>query len=270
MNINIKPDPADLKNKNALITPAETLLHRLTALGVDYIFINSGTDYPPMIEGMAKDKIEGIKIPEIVTCPHENAAMGMAQGYYFATGKSQAVMTHTNVGMSNTICGLINACSDNVPTLLFSGRTPITEYDRVGARNTPIGYGQEMRDQAALVRESVKWDFELREPEQIADLVDRAYAIANSLPKGPIYLSLPREPLCEPYEAGNTTAPPTIRATRYAPDADAVAAAADLIAKAKKPVIFAQRGAGSPEGFRFCPNWPMIGVFRWSSTGRFG
>jgi acetolactate synthase-1/2/3 large subunit len=254
MTIDVKPQrmtpekPAN--SSSAMLTPAETLLYRLTALGVDYIFINAGTDYPPMIEGMSKDKLEAVKIPEIVTCPHENAAMGMAQGYYFATGKSQAVMTHTNVGLANAICGLINANSDNVPTLLFSGRTPITEQGRLGSRDTPIGYGQEMRDQAALVRESVKWDFELREPEQIADLIDRAYAIANSLPKGPVYLSMPREPLCEPYECANPAAAPALCATSYAPHPDAVATAAALIVKAKKPVIFTQRGAGSVEGFR--------------------
>jgi acetolactate synthase I/II/III large subunit len=254
MNIHVKPERIEReKPANAssiTVTPAETLLYRLTALGVDYIFINAGTDYPPMIEGMSKDKLEAIKIPGIVTCAHENAAMGMAQGYYFATGKSQAVMTHTNVGLANAICGLINACSDNVPTLLFSGRTPITEQGRLGSRDTPIGYGQEMRDQAALVRESVKWDFELREPEQIANLIDRAYAIANSLPKGPVYLSLPREPLCEPYECASPAAAPTILPTSYAPHPDSVAMAAELIAKAKKPIICSQRGAGSAEGFR--------------------
>ena len=68
-----------------------------------------------------------------------------------------------------------------------------------GCRNTPIGYGQEMRDQAALIRESVKWDFELRLADQIGEHVDRAWAIASSLPKGPVYLSLPREPLCETF-----------------------------------------------------------------------
>ena len=143
MNIDIKARRIE-RDKSAntssvMVTPAETLLHRLSVLGVDYIFINAGTDYPPMIEGMAKDKSEGIKSPEIVICPHEHAAMGMAQGYYFATGRSQAVMTHTNVGLANAICGLINACSDNVPTLLFSGRTPITEQGRLGSRDTPIG-----------------------------------------------------------------------------------------------------------------------------------
>ena len=80
----------------------------------------------------------------------------------------------------------------------MSGRTPTVEQDRFGARTVPIGWGQEMRDQAALVREACKWDYELRFPEQVPDLLDRAIAIANSTPKGPVYLSLPREVLCEP------------------------------------------------------------------------
>ena len=59
MNIDVKPNRME-RDKSAnsssiTVTPAETLLYRLTALGVDYIFINAGTDYPPMIEGMSKD-----------------------------------------------------------------------------------------------------------------------------------------------------------------------------------------------------------------------
>jgi len=119
-----------------------------------------------------------------------------------------------------------------------------------------------MRDQAALVRESVKWDFELREPEQIADLVDRAYAVSNSLPKGPVYLSLPREPLCELYECTNLGAAPVIVATSYAPDPSALAMAAELIAKAKKPVIFSQRGADRLRVSVFYPTWLIAGASR--------
>jgi acetolactate synthase-1/2/3 large subunit len=233
-----------------MISAAETLLHQLAALGVEYIFVNPGTDYPPVIEAIAKSKSEGATIPIAVICPHENAAMGMAHGYYFASGKSQSVMVHTNVGLANTICALINAASDNVPTLLFSGRTPISERGRLGSRDTPIGYGQEMRDQAALVRESVKWDYELREPEQMPELVERAYAVANSLPKGPVYVSLPREPLSLPYPRSQVMLPAVLAPAAYGPTRAAIAQAAKLIVAAKAPVIFAQRGAGSIEGFQ--------------------
>ncbi|MGY8961015.1 MAG: thiamine pyrophosphate-requiring protein, partial [Alphaproteobacteria bacterium] len=76
---------------------------------------------------------------------------------------------------SNGVTGLINAATDNIPILLMSGRTPVTEQNRFGARTVPIGWGQEMRDQTAMVREPCKWDYELRFPEQTPELLDRAY-----------------------------------------------------------------------------------------------
>ena len=124
----------------------------------------------------------------------------MAHGYWLATGRPQAVMVHVNVGLANTLMGVINAARDNVPLLLLSGRTPVGEGGRTGARDLPIHWGQEMRDQGAMVRELVKWDYELRLPEQVPELIDRALAIATSPPMGPVYLSLPREVLCSPMD----------------------------------------------------------------------
>jgi acetolactate synthase-1/2/3 large subunit len=179
------------------ISAGLALLARLKRLGVDYLFANAGTDFPPIIEALAAARRHGLELPEALAIPHENAAMGMAHGYYYATGRAQAVMLHTNVGLANGVIGAINAATDNVPILMMSGRTPVTEQDRFGARTVPIGWGQEMRDQTALVREVTKWDYELRFPEQVRSLLDRAHAIAHSTPKGPVYLALPREVLAE-------------------------------------------------------------------------
>src|SRR5690606_28739644 len=193
------------------ITAGGALLARLKAVGVDYIFANSGTDFPPIIEGLAEAAAKEIDLPQAVVVPHETAAMAMAHGYYLASGRSQAVIAHTNVGLANCAIGAINAAVERVPVLLFSGRTPTLEQGRFGARTVPIGWGQEMRDQTALVREASKWDYELRFPEQTAPLLDRAHAIANSMPKGPVYLSLPREVLCETTPTDGLDAPPTMR-----------------------------------------------------------
>ncbi|ESR26196.1 thiamine pyrophosphate-requiring protein [Lutibaculum baratangense] len=239
----------------ATITAGGALLARLKAVGVDYIFANSGTDFPPIIEGLAEAAAKDIPLPVSLVMPHETAAMGMAHGYYLATGRPQAVMAHTNVGLANCAIGAINAATEHVPVLLFSGRTPVTEQGRFGARTVPIGWGQEMRDQTALVREAVKWDYELRFPEQALDLVDRAYAVANSTPKGPVYVSLPREVLCEPCPAENLAAPLSIQPARAAPDPQALSEAAELLAGAKRPVVFAQRGAGNEEGFAALSRW---------------
>lgn len=243
-----------MKHTSIRLTAGGALLARLKAVGVDYIFANSGTDFPPIIEGLAEAAAKDVPLPRALVMPHEGAAMAMAHGYYLATGRAQAVMAHTNVGLANCAIGAINAAVENIPVLLFSGRTPVTEKDRFGARTVPIGWGQEMRDQTALVREASKWDYELRFPEQAGELVDRAYAIANSTPKGPVYISLPREVLCEPYTPDDLTAPPTMAPVKIAPDPDLIANAARLLANARRPVIFAQHGAGNAEGFAALAN----------------
>ncbi|MGF1622491.1 MAG: thiamine pyrophosphate-requiring protein [Rhodomicrobiaceae bacterium] len=250
------------------ITAGGALLARMKAAGVDYIFANSGTDFPPIIEGLAEAEALNIDLPVSLIMPHESAAMAMAHGYYLATGRAQAVMAHTNVGLANCAIGAINAATEQIPILLFSGRTPTTEQGRFGSRTVPIGWGQEMRDQAALVREACKWDYELRFPEQAIELVDRAYAIANSTPRGPVYISLPREVLCEPCPCGPLEQPPIMQPAKAAPDAAALGKAAKILAKAKRPVIFAQRGAGSAEGFaalsRLAGDWAIPVVQYWA------
>lgn len=235
--------------KAPTITAGGALLARLKAVGVDYIFANSGTDFPPIIEGLAEASAKQIPLPKAIVIPHENAAMGMAHGYYLATGKAQAVMAHTNVGLANCAIGAINAATEHVPMLIFSGRTPVAEKGRLGARTVPIGWGQEMRDQAAMIRETVKWDYELKFPEQAVEIVDRAFAVANSTPRGPVYLSLPREILCEPCPSdeleNEATIAPVVSGTRRADIEEAVR----LLGEAETPLIIAQRGAGSQEGF---------------------
>nr|WP_208977997.1 thiamine pyrophosphate-requiring protein [Labrenzia sp. 011] len=231
------------------MTCGGALLSRLKALGIDYIFANSGTDFPPIIEGLAEAAAGGIDLPESLVIPHESAAMGMAHGYYLATGKTAAVMAHTNVGLANCAIGAINAATEHVPVLLFSGRTPTTEKGRFGARTVPIGWGQEMRDQTALVREASKWDYELRFPEQVVETVDRAKAIAETVPRGPVYVSLPREVLCEPTGTQQLDLPPLMRPARPGLNETDVETAAQWLAEAENPVIFAQHGAGGPEGF---------------------
>ncbi|MGR3793026.1 thiamine pyrophosphate-requiring protein [Vannielia sp. SX4] len=231
------------------ITAGGAIFGKLKALGVDYVFANSGTDFPPIIEGLVEARRAGLDLPTPVTVPHEHAAVSMAHGYWQVTGRPQAVLLHTNVGLANGATAAINAWCDQVPMILMSGRTPVTEHSRFGARTVPIGWGQEMFDQEALIRETTKWHYELRFPDQIAELMDRAWAIANSTPRGPVYLSLPREVLCEPCPQAGLEAPSRIAPVLTAPDSAALAQAAEALAKAETPLIIAQRGAGSEAGF---------------------
>ncbi len=231
----------DIDETRQVQTGAEALLLGLKASGIDYIFANAGTDFPPIIEAMAQLPKAACPVP--VTVPHETASVGMAHGYYLVTGRAQAVMVHVNVGLANAVMGVVNAASDNIPVLVMSGRTPITEAGRPGHRVTPIHYGQEMFDQTSLVRDLVKYSYELRYPEQAGEVVGRAVALATSAPRGPVYLSLPREPLaeaCPDWTPEAATARPA--ATITAPASDAVAQVAEWLRQAQSPVILCQRG----------------------------
>ena len=237
------------ESNSVCMTAGGAIFRRLKTLGVDYVFANSGTDFPPIIEGLAEAIASGSDVPTAVAVGHEHAAMGMAHGYFLISGFPQAVMLHTNVGLANGAIGAINAACEHIPLILLSGRTPTTEGGRFGARTVPIGWGQEMRDQTALVREACKWDCELRVPEQIFELLDRGHAIASSTPKGPVYISLPREVLCEAIDSDCETANPQFNPALSAPAPKDIEAAADLLANSKRPFIIAQRGAGDDLSF---------------------
>src|SRR5208282_1405911 len=140
----------------------------------------------------------GRPAPKPMIAVHENLAMAMAHGYAMVSGKVPAVMVHVSVGTANAICGALNAARENVPILFTAGRTPLTEEGLFGARDAYIHWGQEMYDQAGMLREIVKWDYELRNAEQLETVIDRALSLALSEPRGPVYLTLPREVLAAP------------------------------------------------------------------------
>ena len=254
----------------AAVTAAEALLAALKLRGIDYLLANPGTDFAPLIEGLSRRGESGLDLPTPVLVAHEQAAIAMAHGHWLATGRPLALMVHVNVGLANTLMGVINAARDNVPLLLLSGRTPIGEGGRTGARDLPIHWGQEMRDQAGMLRELVKWDYELRLPEQAATLVDRALAIAMTPPMGPVHLALPREVLCAELDGVALPALPRQRpAAPAVPVATAIDEAADLVRQAHRPLLITQRAGAFPAGFaalgRFAAQAEMPVVEFWPS-----
>ena len=228
---------------------AEAYLALLAERGVEYLFANAGTDFAPIVEAYAKAAHTGLKAPKPLIATHENVAISMAHGYAIASGKIPAVMVHVSVGTANALCGVFNAARENVPILFTAGRSPLTEEGVFGARDTYIHWAQEMFDQAGMLREIVKWEYELRNGTQLETVIDRALSLATSAPEGPVYLSLPREVLAEPVN-GFAFDSPSRRAAMASPGADeaAVAEAAAFLAKAKRPVIItasAGRDAGA-------------------------
>ncbi|HEY7654674.1 MAG TPA: thiamine pyrophosphate-requiring protein [Methylomirabilota bacterium] len=217
---------------------ADAYLELLAARGVEYFFANAGTDFAPIIEAYARRGAQGQASPRPITVPHEVPAVAMAHGYTMVSGRVQAVMVHVIVGAGNAAGGVINAARSNIPMLFSAGRNPITEAGSSGSRDRPIHWAQEAFDQAGMLREFVKWDYELKRFDQLETVVDRALTLAQSEPRGPVYLTLPREVLAERHDAIEYADPArAVVPAATLPDPDAIREAAVILATARNPII---------------------------------
>jgi acetolactate synthase I/II/III large subunit len=244
----MKPDhPIAFKPETA----ADAWLGLLAARGVEYLFANGGTDFAPVVEAYAKGRKLGWRLPQIVIVPHENMGVAMAHGYAMVTGRPQAMMVHVGVGTANSLNGLINASRQNVPILFTAGRTPITESGAVpAARNNYIHWAQEHFDQGGMLREFVKWDYELRHAEQIETVLDRALAIAKSEPQGPVYVTLPREVLASQFQNPFSENSTIVQASPPAADPEALEEAARLLGGAQNPLLITASGGRTSDSAR--------------------
>jgi len=199
----------------------------------------SGTDYAAFIE----EKVRDHSLPDFVIVPHEITAASAALGYSLA-GKLGVVAVHTVPGTANSLGIIANAFTSRIPLIVIAGRSPYTEEGSTASRNLRIHWTQEARDQGGLVRQYVKWDFEVRRASQMEVAVMRALQIARSKPQGPVYLVIPREVSVErsssrrvpmdPYEPG--------------PSPSALRRIEELIRESEKPAIITWR-AGRRESW---------------------
>ena len=219
-------------------TTAEAYLELLHDRGIEYFLGNAGTDFAPLVEAFARFEAEGRQAPRPLVIPHEFVAVSMAHGYYLGAGRPLTVMVHVTVGTGNASTALISASRANVPILMSAGRTPVTEEGLPGSRDLHIHWAQESFDQAAMLREYVKWDYELRTPVQLESVVDRALEMMLADPQGPVYLTLPREVLASRISPLTVTTPSRrqARSERF-PDPARIDEAARILAHASSPLI---------------------------------
>jgi acetolactate synthase-1/2/3 large subunit len=215
---------------------AQALLEALRIRGIDYVFGNGTTS---LLDGFSRAEAQGLKTPKPIIVPHEQVAVALAHGVYASTGRIQAVCVYSTVGTGNALSAIINASRARVPMLILATRTALTDDGAVpGARDTHVHWSQESFDQGGMVREFVKWDYELRRADHIDELVDRALEMALADPPGPVYLSLPRDVLALPCPDFSIDAPSRrIVSSRRVPDPEAIEAAAKILATASNPLI---------------------------------
>jgi acetolactate synthase-1/2/3 large subunit len=234
----IKPSTDRVKGAGAgFETTAQAYLELLESRGIDYFFGNAGTDFASIVDAFALRQSQGKTCPQPIAVPHETPLVSMAYGYYMITGKPQVVMVHVGVGTANGLGALVAASKGRIPMLFSAGRTPITEAGDSASRRVFIHWGQESFDQAGMLREYVKWDYELRRSDQLETVIDRALAMAMSEPRGPVYLTLPLEVMAAPFAAESFRPRQRYDLPRSQPDAQKIEEAARLVQQADFPLI---------------------------------
>jgi acetolactate synthase I/II/III large subunit len=192
-------EPSSGRSSAPARTGAEAILQLLVASGVEYMFLNPGTDTAPIQEALVALSGDGERVPTLVPCLYENVAMAAAHGYFLVTRKPQLVVVHVDVGTQNLGGNVHDAMRGQAGVVILAGRSPYT-VDGVlpGSRDRAIQWQQDVTDQIGIVRGYVKWSHELGRVDTLHQLVPRAVQMAASEPCGPVYMTAAREILMQP------------------------------------------------------------------------
>ncbi|KAH8082432.1 thiamine diphosphate-binding protein [Cristinia sonorae] len=182
------------------VTGGGIFLKTLVAAGITHVFVNWGNDHPAFLEELERERLVngGRNVLEIITAPNEMVAMSAAQGYAQVTGKPAAVIVHVDVGTQGLGAAVHNADKGRVPVIVFSGMSPQSAHGEMkGGKNEWPMWGQDIPDQAAIVRQYMRYTAQFASPKTAAKLTLRGIQFATSQPKGPVYLYARREVLEE-------------------------------------------------------------------------
>jgi len=214
------------------ITGGELLARALANEGVRFVF---GLPCPEIDPLLAALQTHGIRL---VTIRHEAAAVHMAEGLYKTTGQVAVVLGNPGPGSANLLPGLLTAKHEGVPVLA------ITSQHRTGVvyPSTPATF--QGQDQLDLFRPVVKWNGPVFEWTRIPELVRMGFREMWAGRPGPVQLEVPAPVL---YAVGDPATAPIYpnergRASLPQPSDAQLEAAADLLAGAQAPVIFAGTG----------------------------
>jgi 5-guanidino-2-oxopentanoate decarboxylase len=206
----------------------EAVMQLLADYEVDTVFGMAGTMTVELYRGIGRAGIRHVQ------CRNEQGASLMADGYARATGKPGVCTIIAGPGVTNAATGIAQAYCDSQPMLVLAGAPATLSHGK--------GWGaiHELSDQSAVTAGFTSFSAMVRYPEEVPELIARAYAGFRGSRPRPVVLSLPRDVLPEPVEGGwKARRTPSLPM----PDLAAIEEAADLLARAKRPLILVGGGA---------------------------
>ncbi len=167
---------------------------------------------------------------------HEQAAVHAADGYARATGKVGTVLVTSGPGATNAITGIATAYMDSIPLVVISGQ--------VASHLIGTDAFQET-DMMGISRPIVKHSFLIQSPEEIPEVVKKAFIIAKTGKPGPVVIDVPKD-MTDPNHLFDYQYPKDIKMRSYSVPSEVevskIEEAVSLLEKAKKPVLYAGGG----------------------------
>jgi thiamine pyrophosphate-dependent acetolactate synthase large subunit-like protein len=215
-------------NQVEAMSCGEAVMKLLAAYEVDTVFGMAGTMTVELYRGIARAGIRHVQ------CRNEQGASLMADGYARSTGKPGVCTIIAGPGVTNAATGIAQAYCDSQPMLVLSGGTVTRSHGK--------GWGaiHELDDQAGVTSGFTAFSSMVRYPEELPELVGRAYAVFRGTRPRPVHLSLPRDMLPERVESEwKTRRSPSLPM----PDPALIDEAAELLARATRPLVLVGGGA---------------------------
>jgi thiamine pyrophosphate-dependent acetolactate synthase large subunit-like protein len=213
-------------------TGGELLVRGLEAAGVEVVFGLPGVHNLPIWRALAESRIR------LVGVRHEQSAAHPADGDPRARGRRGGALTTTGPGAANTLAATGEAWASRSPILVIA--TDIAK--AVRRRGVYRGALHETTDQAGMFAPIVKGSFRVEAAESLGDAVVLAARTALAAPSRPVYMEVPTDVLSEPAGAVEPSET-TTGASPVAPTAGDLDAAAEAIARAERPLVWAGGGA---------------------------
>src|SRR5215470_14696074 len=237
--------PRESANRIGGKAGSDFMVDVIKTLDIKYLPANCASSYRGIHESLIN--YGGNKMPEFLTCMHEESAVAMAHGYFKIAGKPLMTLCHGTVGLQHASMAIYNAWCDRVPVIVVGGND-------LDAATRPPGVPtfHSAQDINAMVRDFTKWDDTPVSLQHFAQSMVRAYKIAMTPPYGPVAISLDAGLQQEPIRNNGEK----LSIPRYVPtsppqgDSGAVKEAARLLAGAERPVIVVDRAARTDNGIR--------------------
>ncbi|MGW1212861.1 thiamine pyrophosphate-dependent enzyme [Streptomyces sp. NPDC002499] len=231
---------------NPGVDGGDAVVSALNAVGAEYLFCSSGSEWAPVWEALARRHRDGEPAPEYLDLTHETVAVGMATGFGLLRRRPQGVLLHAAPGLLQGSMAVHGALLAGVPMVVASsesttyGDAPGHDPGGQWYRNLSVVGGPH-----GIAQPFTKWSNEAASVHTLPTMITRAAELAWRAPAGPAYLNIPLEILLEEWDG--RAAKPIVAPGSTHSSPEEVDSVGQLIREAANPVIVTET-AGREEG----------------------